>query len=456
MKRLPRNAQFIPILALLLAVAPAQKQSTGKSTPVAAAKLISVKVKGSTRYTDKEVAAGGGLQIGQPAADGDFKEAVQRLGDSGMFSAASYSFISSPSGARLELQVADTDPSKLVPVQFENFVGFTDDELLAAIQHRVPLFKQLLPLSGNLPDRVSEALQTIIADKQLPGRVSFLREGDESSGHLTGFAYRVDEVSIRIRNLEFPGASPEQTELLTTAGRRLIGAEYTRSRLAATAKLDLLPAYLQRGYLKAAFAPSEARAVHESAASEPTPEPTPSNETQGPVDLLVDAIVPVMPGKIYATSAVDWKGTAAISTAELSSLLHLPPGQPADGVRLVRDLETVTRLYRSRGYMLVQTKPDALFDDDKSTVHYDLTVVEGDQYKMGELEITGLDTQAKDRMLAAWTLREGQPYNAEYPNKFLEDTRQILPRGVQWGTTVHESLDAKSKTVDVEVHFKQR
>jgi len=163
-----------------------------------------------------------------------------------------------------------------------------------------------------------------------------------------------------------------------------------------------------------------------------------------------------MPGKVYATSSVDWKGNAAIATAEVAPLIHLPPGQPADAVHLLRDLENVSKLYRSRGYMAVQIKPEPQFDEGKSTVHYDLNIVEGDLYKMGELEILGLDTQTKSRMLEAWTLREGQPYNADYPRKFFDDTRKILPRGADWSVSTHETLDAKDKTVAVEIRFKQQ
>jgi outer membrane protein assembly factor BamA len=159
---------------------------------------------------------------------------------------------------------------------------------------------------------------------------------------------------------------------------------------------------------------------------------------------------------VYSTSGVDWKGSSAIATAELAPLLHLPTGQPADAVRLLRDLENVGKLYRSRGYMTVQIKPDAQLDDEKSTVHYALNIVEGDLYKMGELEILGLDTQATARLQAAWTLREGQPYNADYPNKFVNDTGQILPRGVRWAVSIHETLEAKDKTVAVEIRFKQQ
>jgi len=443
-----RVMRFVLCLSLLLSAAAAQKQSTsGKASSAGPFKLIALKVTGTARYTDKEILAASGLQMGQNAADGDFKEAVQRLGESGLFSNVVYSYSSSGTGVRLELQLADADKSKLVPAHFENFVWFTDDELRTALQSRVPLFKQVLPVAGNLSDRVSEALQIILTEKQIPGRVDYLRNAEESSGALNAIVYRVEEVSIRIRSVEFPGASPEQTALLTTAARRLTGAEYARSSLAAVAKFDLLPVYLQRGYLKAAIGPSDARVVSQ---------PPAAADGQDRAELQVDAIVPVTPGRIYSTSSVDWKGNAAIASAEVAPLLHLPPGQPADAVRLLRDLENVGKLYRSRGYMTVQIKPDAQLDDEKSTVHYDLNIVEGDLYKMGELEILGLDTQAKARMQAAWHLREGQPYNADYPKKFVDDTGQLLPRAVRWAVSIHETLDAKDKTVDVEIRFKQQ
>jgi len=444
-----RAMRFAICFSLLLSAAGAQKQPTGgKASSVSAYKLIALKVTGTARYTDKEVLAASGLQIGQNAADGDFKEAAQRLGDSGLFSNVVYSYTASGAGTKLELQLADTENSKLVPACFENFVWFTDDELQTALRHRVPLFKQVLPIAGSLPDRVSEALQAILTGKQFPGRVNYLREGqDESGGALIAIAYRVEEVSIRIRSVEFPGASPEQAALLTTAARRLMGAEYGRSSLAAAAKFDLLPVYLQRGYLKAGFGPSDARVV---------PQAYPAPDAQAPAELQVDAIMPVQPGKIYSTSGGDWKGNSAITTAELAPLIHLPPGQPTDAVLLLRDLESVSKLYRSRGYMTAQIKPDAQLNDEKSTVHYDLNVVEGDLYKMGELEILGLDTQAKARMQEAWTLREGQPYNADFLEKFRKDIGPLLPRGVRWDVSTHATLDAKDKTVDVEIRFKQQ
>jgi outer membrane protein insertion porin family len=438
---------FALCLLVLTPAGAAQKHPASKASPASATKLIALKATGTARYTDKEILAASGLQFGQDAADGDFKEAVRRLGDSGAFGEIVYSYSSSSAGVKLELQLTDSDKNKLVPAQFENFVWFSDDELRTAVEHRVPLFKQLLPLAGNLSDQVSEALQAILTEKRFPGRVNYLSEGDKSGGPLHAIVYRVEEVSIKIRGFEFPGASPDQAALLATAARRSIGASYERSALAAVAKFDLLPVYLQRGYLKAAFGPSDARLVPNTSSAE---------DAQGSADVQVDAIMRVDPGKVYSTASVDWKGNSALKTSEVAPLIHLPPDQPADAVRLLRDIEAVSKLYRRRGYMTVQVKPEAKLDDDKSTVHYDLNVAEGDQYKMGELEILGLDTQAAARMHEAWTLREGQPYDADYPKKFLDDARQIVPHGLQWTASIHESLDSKDKTVDVEIRFQQQ
>jgi outer membrane protein assembly factor BamA len=443
-----KDLLFLLLIVALISSSAAQKRSTtaAKLAPGDPAKLIALKVTGTTRYSDQEILAASSLQLGRPATDADFKEAVQSLGNSGLFKAISYTYSSSDKGVKLELQIADADKTKLVPAHFENFVWFTDDELLAALRPRVPLFKQLLPLTGNLADRVTEALQAILTGKHLPGRVSFLRESDQEGGALHGINYQVEQVDIRIHDVAFPGSSSEQSALLQAAARHLIGAVYGRTALTATASFDLLPVYLQRGFLKASFGTSSARVL---------PQPA-SADQQAPTDLEVDAILPVLPGKIYSTSSVDWKGNSALSIAEVAPLIHLPPGQPADAVRLAGDLETVRKLYRSRGYMTVQISSNADLNDEKSAVRYDLNIVEGDLYKMGELEILGLDTQSTARMRAAWTLREGEPYNSEYLKKYKEETGALLPRGLDWAVTTHETPDTKDKTVDVEIRFKQK
>jgi len=447
------------ILALSLAMAagqttasggkasPQKTPGNGKASSTAAYKLVAIKVTGTERYTEKEILPASGLQLGQSVSEGDFKEAARRLGDTGLFIDVVYSYSYSGTGTKLELQLTDIEKSKLVPAQFENFVWFTDAELLNELQKQVPLYKGLVPPAGTLPERISDALQTILGEKQLPGHVDYLRQGKPEGGDITGIAYRVTDVEIHIRGFEFPGASPEQAALLTAAARKLVGGDYARSSLAVVAPTDLLPVYLQRGYLKAAFGASSARVVKEPASAE---------HESSELEVEVDAILPVTPGKVYAASDVVWKGNSAVKVEELQGLIHMPAGEPANAVRLTNDLASVRKLYRSRGYMAAQVAPASAIDDEKSTVHYDINVVEGDQYKMGELEIVGLDTQAKAHLENAWTLHEGDPYNADYAKKFLEDTNRLFPAGVSWAVSIHEAVNAKDKTVDVTIRFQAR
>jgi outer membrane protein assembly factor BamA len=150
---------------------------------------------------------------------------------------------------------------------------------------------------------------------------------------------------------------------------------------------------------------------------------------------------------------VEWKGNAVMKAEDLQRLLHLAVGQPADAVRLAADLEKVAKLYHTHGYMMARITAKPLLDDEKNTVHYDLNVVEGDQFKMGDLDILGLDSGAKAHLQAAWKLGEGEPYNSDYPKKFLDETSRLLPVGVPWDIAVHEAVNEKDKTVDVTLRF---
>jgi outer membrane protein assembly factor BamA len=434
-----KEAAIILLLSGLLGFATAAAQKSAgstKTTPIAAYRLIGLKVTGTLRYTEKEILPASGLALGQNVAEADFKEAARRLGDTGLFTDVAYSFSFSPSGTKLEFQLTDIKESKLVPAHFENFVWFTDAQLVTEIQRRVPLFKLLIPVGGTMPDHLEEALQAVLDEKQIPARVDYLREAPQEGGSLIGISYRVEALEIRIRNVEFPGATPDQLPHLQAAARKLTGAPYMRTGLAQVARIEFMPVCLQRGYLKASFADSQARVV-----------------TQSSGEAEVDAILPLTPGKVYSSSGDDWKGNTVFRAEDLQSHIHLPAGQPADAVRLVSDLEKVAKLYHTKGYMAARIAAKPLLDDNHSTVHYDLNVFEGDQFKMGELEIIGLDSQAKGHLQAAWKLGEGEPYDSEYYKKFLEETSRFVPAAVPWDIKVHEAVNDKDKTVDVTIRF---
>jgi len=166
-----RSLRCLAVLLVLATCArQAQSQSSGKSfdhLSTAMRQLISVTATGSKRYQENDIVAASGLQLGTTVVEDDFKKAARRLGDLGVFADVAYNFSYSSAGTKLVLHV--TDNEKFVPVRFEDFVWFSDEELLKRIKERAPMFNGEVPLSGNLADRVSDVLQALLVENAHPG-----------------------------------------------------------------------------------------------------------------------------------------------------------------------------------------------------------------------------------------------------------------------------------------------
>jgi outer membrane protein assembly factor BamA len=428
---------LLTILAVLLLGLPLSAQTARKSAPKDSAsdhKLVAIRVTGGNRFTPDEIIAASGLKIGDPFIEDDFKKATQELGETGLFTNVSYSYAYSAAGTKLDLQVADTD--KMVPARFENFVWFTDDELVAKIHQREPLFKGVVPVGGDLSDRVSDALQSLLLQHSLSGRAQYIREGAGPDGPIDAVNFRADGMNIRIRDVSFPAAPSAEQGALASEGKKLEGRDYLRSEVNAYSKAALLPVYLQRGFLKATFAEPQAKVVHED-----------EDQTQVDVALLST------PGLQYKVSNFSWENNTSFPAEKLQSLIRLQPNQPANAVQLQADLDAVHKLYGTRGYMLAYVKPEPVFDDATSSVAYKLQVHEGDLFHLGDLEINGVDTKTADRLREAWTLREADPYDSSYLKRFIEQSWKILPSNMNWTVSVHEGVNEKDKTVDVSVRY---
>jgi outer membrane protein assembly factor BamA len=424
----PHKFLFLFTPLLLASLLPAQTTRKPPST----FKLISIDVTGTKRYTPAEIIAATGLQLGQTVSEGDFKRASQQLGETGAFSDVAYTYQYSAQGTKLDLQVADSN--QFIAVRFDNFVWFSDQELVQKLHRVVPLFQGQLPLAGGLIDEVSDALQALLLERKLQGRADYIRTAHQD-GPIDAFVFKVTGPTIRIRNVAFTGAAPPELPLLQAAAKSLQGQEYLRSMLQIQAEKNLLPIYLARGYLKAAFADTQAKVAQEN-----------------PQETIVDVEFPVDPGRQYKLTQIQWSGNTVFPAEKLQPLIRLQIAQYANAVQLGDDLEAVQKLYGTRGYLAAHIRSNPQTDDTQSTVGYQLQVHEGDVYHMGELEIQGLDARTTARLVEGWKLRGGDVYDASYPQQFLNDTNRVIPL-VSWKISVHNSLNEKDKTVDVTLRF---
>ncbi len=395
-------------------------------------KLVSTNIKGTERYTSEEVLSATGLQIGQAVNEDDFRKATEQLGQTGLFSSASYGYTYSSAGAKLELQLSDSD--QLVPAEFDNFVWLTNQELLGKLRERVSLFKGLLPVDGNLADQVSDALQALLIEHKVQGKADYMRlsSGD---GPVSAFLFTVSSHSVLIRDVVFSTAGQTELPLLQAAAKRLLNGEYAHTTMQNEERLGFLPIYLREGHLKASFEETQVKVVHES-----------DEET------AVDVTIAVTPGPQYKLTDIGWTGNTVFPSAELEGLIRLKTGAPADAIQLDKDLSDIAALYGAKGYMATKAISKPVMDDAAATVHYEIEIQEGAVYKMGELEIRGLDEKTKTKMIFDWKLLEGQVYDSSYIQRFLAESLKDLPPGIKWGVTPQVALN-DDETVDVTLRY---
>lgn len=434
-------------LAFLLSgpvcAAPARQAPSGKpfgQVSASARQLVAIKVTGTKRYTESQVAAATGLQMGAPVTDDDFKKAARNLGDTGAFSNIEYTYSYSSAGTKLEFHVTDAD--KFVPARFEDFVWFSDLDLRQRIKEHVPMFDGELPLAGRMADEVSDVLQAMLVENAIPGHVDYLRVA-KNDGPVEALEYHVTNVLIRIRRIEFTGAG-EELPALEAAARRLPDLEYSRTRLNALVQRQLLPVYFARGYLKAAFGEPQPKMVKEPGAES---DEGPRNQS------VVDVVFPVTPGAQYKLKSLDWSGNREFPTETLHKLIHAQPGQPANTIRLADDLKVVQTLYGSRGFLKASVKPDVEFDEAAHTVAIHLEVKEDSVYHMGELEFRGLDNSLTAKLRNIWKLRPGDVYDASYLADYLPAAQKLLPPNLDWEVSPHVTANVREKTVDVDLIY---
>lgn len=391
--------------------------------------LARVVVSGSQRYREDDLVRATGLSVNTQVGADDLQNAANRLGNSGAF--ASVQFLFKPAvgtkGVEADFQVKDAE--KYLPAVFENFVWFSDQDLQDAMHQAVPFFKGDIPNSGTMSDDVSAALHKFLASKGLPSEISYIMSAT-FGGPATAYKFRVADANLKVSDVTLIGAARMAPEQLVKAVAPLKGTDYLRSDVAIVLEKNLTPIYQQRGYLK--FAITEIK-------------PKVDEKSQ----IMVEATL--SEGEQYRFAGLSWSGNTLIPSDELSKHITLKTGNPVDALQMDRDLAQVRKLYGKFGREAVSIKPVPAFVDN--TVSYAFQVTEGDLYRMGKLEIEGVEPEQAHKLEQIWKLAEGQPYDASYVQQFISDTVVKVP-GHKWAWKMFEQIDDPQKTVNVRLQIK--
>ena len=134
-------------------------------------------------------------------------------------------------------------------------------------------------------------------------------------------------------------------------------------------------------------------------------------------------------------------------------MVPVRPGEVVDHGKLDMELSGVHKAYTSKGYLAVKMQRTPTFNDPEHTVTYAIVLAEGDLFRMGTLQITGLDAGTAAELQKKWKLQPGDPYDESYLAAFLHDNAMIINSHGRPRTVKATQARTEDKKVNVALQF---
>lgn len=415
------------------APAPVGAQAGAQRPAQPASKLAAISVTGSKRYKSEDLAAETGLKPGASVTRTDLQNAADALTQLGIFSNVGYRFSSAPAGVTVIYEVAD---GPALPVAFDNFPWVSDDDLRAAIKAAVPMFDGTGPTSGKYLDEMAAAMTHFLETKGIFVKISDTSMADPLTDEQT-LQFLSAGAEEDVKSIDFSDALASSNPAIQERLADLVGKPYSLTAIKLFELEQVRPVYYAHGLLRMNFKTPTVQA------------PAPAQGSTAPnvaVHIEIDA------GPEYNWGGVTWTGDSALSAADLNALVTLKPGDPTDGTKIQAIWNSVTDAYSHRGYLDATATPAPQYDDQAKRVNYTVTIVEGPQYKMGNLVLSGLSTEGERRIRMGWKIQPGSVFDETFFNTFIDSGAKDSFTGIPWAyNRVDHFLDKNPATATVNV-----
>lgn len=393
--------KFLAIGVLMLAGVPAMGQWTfGKAT-----------YKNAGPYRQAELDSVLGLHKGEKVSIEGLQAAAQRIQDTGYFNDVGVGTAGQSGALELVLTLDPLPDSRMTVAGFENFVWLTPEELQAAVHKAAPLFHGRLPDTGHDAEGIQKALTEALAAKGQQATVTYETIEPTTEQPLRAVEFRVGPPRVVVSNVKLQGVSTAMAPAVQAAAKKVIGWAYNAGLAGDTTEGRLLAPYFDAGYLEAKLT-----GVRNNVAA----------TASGAVG--VEVVAAVEEGAVYRVGSIEFAGTD-VAPAALLAEPKLKAGDVASRKLLLETLLPIDTAYRKLGYMDVVVDAGPKLDQAAHTVAYKVTVVPGEQYRVAEVKVSGLDPAAQAEFDRGWLMREGTLYNVEYVKGFLKNNTALRALG---------------------------
>jgi outer membrane protein assembly factor BamA len=382
---------------------PAQARANQQAPQAGTGHLESVTVTGSVRYSSDKIGPVVGLQAGQMVTKDDMQAAANRLAQLGPFADVQFRFSSLDEKVKVEYQVKD---SPGLSVNFDNFPWFTDEEIATALRSSIVLFDGTAPDHGTILDEMSLALERLLMTRGVSATVTheIVAPPPPKEGFVVLF--RVEGAEVTVEGIEFSDALAKTDHGIQDRISDVVGKPFSRSAIELFELEQVRPVYLSHGFLRVKFGLPAARFA---------------GHAKNPPPNHAVVVAPVDAGPAFMWDGVTWSRNVAISSSDLNKLVDIKQGELANGMRIEGLWNDVQTAYGRAGYLDVNLKPVPHLDDSTKRVHYDVSITEGPQYRMGNLVLTGLSIEGERRIRAAWGIAPGEVFDESKYEEFLDE-----------------------------------
>jgi outer membrane protein assembly factor BamA len=431
------RAAKLALLFFLLLPSPAPRAQSAAP----AARIASVSITGLRTLPPEPFLLIAALPRGASASKDDLQAAADRLLQLGLFSRITYEYRTFADGLSVTFHAEE---SSRVPVLFDNMPTLDDSEINSALRADLPYFDGTAPETGAALDAIANSLRQFLQSRKINAAVEHqLVPNPLGDGALQQF--RAIGADARIASADFSDPLASSSTKLSSDLSALLGKPFSRLAIQIFLAEKVRPLYLQHGFLRVQFATPEIRLAGP------------------PAKHLPDALpvfIPITPGIAYRWQTAEWSGNTALPSALLNELLRLPTGAIADGQAIDLAWERVLEEYGRRGFVNAKLSPQPHFDDANSSVSYRVAIDEENQYRHGDLLLTGLSLNAEAKVRAAWPIPPGEIFDKTKYEEFLEKlqshSRAIFGNmPVNFDTVGHWiECHPESKTITVMLDFK--
>jgi outer membrane protein assembly factor BamA len=308
---------------------------------------------GADNFSQQDLATAAAISPG-PLTQDQIQKAADTLAASGQFEKVDFSVDNGTLTYKL------TPAAHPLPVHFENFVWWSDLDLMREVHQHVPLFMGTIGGNGTVQQQVQQALLELARQKAGKDVAVAAAPVAKTGQAPTAIGFSITAPPIMVNRVVFSNNSLEMSAVVADVARGLEGKPYNRDTMRSYLASQLATAFADKGYID-----FKLKDFH------------PGDPTHAAAGFSVNIEAQLEPGPQYHVGDLKWAPTPQLSEDAFAHLASLKTGDVAALPPLEDTLHAIERAYEHQGYVSAHAAAKPIFDRDHSTVSYEIIVDAG-------------------------------------------------------------------------------